>query len=751
MLVRPCVVLDGALTVSEVIARLARQGYWLDSAHPVVRAVIEESAEVLNLPVETVANQLARPFSVVGVAIRRQWYANILWYARPVIEVMVGCYEALDPDQPVFLALDLHEEDSLPLIATPAAGEVPEAEGIVYARGVPVAVALENWGAPVAMAAAVDAADHDSDVRFSRHAADDAEDFGELFSLPASRSPDARASASRGASAGFEPAPPPRDVRAWPRIDAPDYVPAHTSFNVVVGLAMSQQAGVTGGEVVFVPPPGKTSIDVEVALVADGVELVEDSPGVPMGWSRVMTVDVDHPATAQVTFKLKGLEPDAAEPARLVQLEVRYSYDGSVCGTASRRLVIGRADAPDFDLPTDHGTPWLDQPHTASSISVKPDPDAADLTIEIFKPDGNPGKGSYVCRLTSPHALTSPRGPFRIELDDDAMGFAKMIVNQVRAYSSNAIVDNLLVSHGKRIARALGSEVITALREVADCVKPAPPTVLLVSAEPYVPWELAYLDPPLDASRPYYLGAQAIVGRWLRERTGTSDKPPVLPPARISIKHMAVMAGMYKAESGLNNLPEAEAEAKALQKTYDALPLAASLQAVKQLLDARLEHNFERIGGVEAIHFAGHGDYDPTTPDSAVLYLSDGTPLFASLFGSAQYGGAQSPVFFLNACMAGIGDELLGDAGGFPGNCLDGGFGAMLGALWEIDDKVAHQLAIRFWQRVMPIGGGQPEPVGAVLRDLRALYVPDPVKAPTTTYLAYVYYGHPRLTLQMAP
>ena len=159
-----------------------------------------------------------------------------------------------------------------------------------------------------------------------------------------------------------------------------------------------------------------------------------------------------------------------------------------------------------------------------------------------------------------------------------------------------------------------------------------------------------------------------------------------------------------------------------------------------------MSNHGQPIGGVEAVHFAGHGDYDPATPDAAVVYLSDGAPLFASLFGSARYGGDASPMFFLNACMAGIGDELLGDAGGFPGNCLDGGFAGVLGALWEIDDKLAHQVAIDFWKRALPTGGTDPEPVGAILRDLRANYASG---APAATYLAYVYYGHPRLTLRL--
>ena len=122
--------------------------------------------------------------------------------------------------------------------------------------------------------------------------------------------------------------------------------------------------------------------------------------------------------------------------------------------------------------------------------------------------------------------------------------------------------------------------------------------------------------------------------------------------------------------------------------------------------------------GHAIFHFAGHGEFDPAQPDSSVLYLSDGLPLSSILFRSAKYGGAHQPLLFLNACMIGIGGQLLGDMGGFPGNCLKGGFGGVLGALWEVDDVAARTIAIEFWKRAM---GG--EPIGAILRDVRAGYV----------------------------
>ncbi|MEJ2452385.1 MAG: hypothetical protein P8047_17305, partial [Gammaproteobacteria bacterium] len=66
MLVRPCVVLDATMSVSEVITRLAREGYWLNSNHPAVRAVIEETTRLVNKSFEEVENQLAREFIRVG-------------------------------------------------------------------------------------------------------------------------------------------------------------------------------------------------------------------------------------------------------------------------------------------------------------------------------------------------------------------------------------------------------------------------------------------------------------------------------------------------------------------------------------------------------------------------------------------------------------------------------------------------------------------------------------------------------------
>jgi CHAT domain-containing protein len=213
---------------------------------------------------------------------------------------------------------------------------------------------------------------------------------------------------------------------------------------------------------------------------------------------------------------------------------------------------------------------------------------------------------------------------------------------------------------------------------------------------------------------------------------------------------MAVMAAWYQTQSGLRRLPMAEAEATSIVSEHGALALATTAQSMRQFLGASLENGFDRIGGVEAAHFAGHGDFDATRPDASSLFLGDGTPMRSNQFRAARYGGAQQPLLFLNACMLGIGGELLGDMGGFPGNSLRGGFGGVLGALWEIDDDVARDVALEFWRRALPPAPAKGESVGVILRDLRSRFIAAAGALPVPTYLAYVYYGHPRLTLERA-
>ena len=753
MLVRP-VVFDATMTALEALTRLARHGLWHSPTHRGALGYLQKQATRLGIPVEKVAERLRADPARQYVTIRREWRGNVLWYARPVPLVLDRCLASND-DEPLLHALQLQEGDSTPPVEVASLASnrapLPEDGRVVVERGEPVAVSvpapaeLVGRGLPE-----VPWMSTGSEATF-RYRESRGADYNRTASVQPAPAAGVRPDKVRSRL--------PEHVEAWPRLEAPEFAPALQPFDVVVGLSDRAQEKTIGGRMTFKVPDGARELDINVELTCTGADCAD-------GWSRMLRVPVSDPGSVSVTFQLRGHEPPGEEQLHLTMLEVRYVLNGTVCGTASRALAIGASTAsqPPALPPNAPGTPWLSTPPAATRIDFSNDAPVADLTIEIVKADKN-ARGIYSCWLRSPHGLKTPAGPHGIDLGDDARTFASSVVSLVRAMSGDVLIANALDSVGDLVAEKLPRAAVNALREVALATQPNPPTVLLVSADPYVPWELAKIDPPLDASRPPFLGAQAVMGRWLRMSPPSSvealtaaassgaERPPLNPPASIDVRHMAVMAGLYKPPSGLRSLPHAEQEAKDLVLSHRAILLAASPQSLAQLLGARLEHNFDAIGGADAVHFAGHGQFDPGEVDASVLYLSNGKPMSSLLFRSAKYGppNANQPLIFLNACMIGIGAELLGDMGGFPGNCLRGGFGGLLGALWEVDDDLARDIALEFWERALPVNGNAPEPVGEILRDLRARYGSQQGAPPLATYLSYVYYGHPRLRLQRLP
>lgn len=719
-MLKPVISLDAEMTAGAVIERLAANGFWVAADHPSVQPRLALLASRAQRTVDEVAKTLARDADRYGAAIRRQWGARVLWYVRELREVLERCANA--PAHLILLdVMQLHETDAAPTLSLQVGNSIIVPNGLLMDDEGPVAVSLTS-GAPMPpplVSAAIPRPDSEQTTRSA---------------MP------------RG-----EHLPPPTEVPAWPRIDAPDFTPALLPFKVIVGFGAAPQAGVSGAQVILRAAAGVSTIDVTIELsTAPGIQSLD-------GWSRTMTVNLSDVISASVQFTLVGDERMDAWHPLLSTLELRYLVDGTVCGTASKPIIIlhSRDTAP--PVQDARGQSWS-EPAAAVPILLAADDQAPDLTIEISKPDRNAASGQYMCQLFSPHALASQRGPFPMDLGQDAKTFAGAIVEEVRLFAKSPLLDMTLESIGRLVAQRLPAAAFDALREVAAKVFPAVPAVLIVSAEPYVPWELAWVEPPLDAALPGYLGCQALVGRWLRDNDAAASatdgtqapRPATHPIAKLSVRHMAVMAAWYQTQSGMRRLPMAEAEATSIVGEHGALALAATAQSMRQFLGASLENGFDRIGGVEAAHFAGHGDFDATRPDASSLFLGDGTPMRSNQFRAARYGGAQQPLLFLNACMLGIGGELLGDMGGFPGNSLRGGFGGVLGALWEIDDDVAHYVALEFWRRALPPAPAKGEAVGVILRDLRSRFIAAAGAVPVPTYLAYVYYGHPRLTLERA-
>jgi hypothetical protein len=522
-----------------------------------------------------------------------------------------------------------------------------------------------------------------------------------------------------------------RQIEAYPLVEAPRSVEIGQEFEVTVGLVTEADPAVTGAKLRIERPNNEESFRLDVQLVAEGFEA-------PAGWRHSITVITEDPFANSVRVPLRALPLPGDRPVLPTALVVIFMLDGAVVGHASRNITV-RPAAARAPAPTEKASAAETGPIVLDGSAVP-----ADLEIVISKPDRNPASGRYQITFCSRHPIALPAEPLLLELGSDAASFAKGIVDNIAAKPGSKLQERALRGQSKTIADQLPKGFWEPLRAVSNQLAGRMPSVLIVSVDPFIPWELTAMESPLDPKLPSYLGVQTRLGRWLMSPNGK----PRPPKASVQVKAMATMIGRYE---GRDRLPMAEQEGATLRERYKAIAVSATEEDLLQLLDAKLElPTGEEVGGVEAIHVAAHGESDPTVPGSAALFLSDGEPLSPFVFRDASIGTSHEPFLFLNACMVGTSGELLGGTGGYPNACLLAGFRGLLGPLWVVDDGVAHDIALEFYRRAFGSADTPPEQIGSILADLRLRASGARPEEFQPTFLAYAYYGHPELVLQSA-
>ncbi|HYW06313.1 MAG TPA: CHAT domain-containing protein [Longimicrobium sp.] len=526
---------------------------------------------------------------------------------------------------------------------------------------------------------------------------------------PVSSIPPPTAAASEPPPAGAEP-----PTSAYALLDAPETVVAEADFAVTAGLAAVQSSGVIGDRVRL---PASTAYPYVLALqlVAEGFELADG--GV---WRRevIATADAPYPSTV---FHLRA--PAQAEAVRARALRVIYSVGGQTVGFAVRPVATVRTPA-DQPAPPPNPPPAMD-------VGAPTGPVAADLTIHIMRDDEV--RERLLWTVESPHAGVArmPDGGREVACDigGQPREFARQLVQQVNEQQEKKTlksVQALMRGIGKTIANKIPQPVWDAIHAAAVAAG-GPPSILILSEEPHVPWELAAVpEPLLVPGAPPFLGAQANVGRWiLGDRT-----PPIQPPQHLSVAKMAVVWGVYDG-SRWGRLESAEAEATALRDVYGAASVDATLDPVLDCLTG--------TPAAEALHFAIHGIYNPGGIQDG-LVLTDGE----TISDTHVRGGslAARPLVFLNACQVGSGKEVLGDYAGMASAFLDARASAVIAPLWSVKDTVAKDISLAFYGEVF---AGQR--VADVLRRQRARYDTHG----SATYLAYQFFGHPELRISHAP
>lgn len=510
--------------------------------------------------------------------------------------------------------------------------------------------------------------------------------------------------AGTGAGSETEPDPP---RTAYARLESPDVVVIGRSFPLVVGLAPEPVAGVSGPALER-PATSVGPYTLVVQVVADGFRTVG-----PQTWRQELPVTAEAPWPSVVLDLVA--EPASGEvSARAIQ--AIFSVDGQTIGFAVRPVAVVASEAL-------LGAPAVEPSGEPVTMAVPSQADAPDLTIRVVMGTGG-AEGRLLWTFETPHRVGVPDGPVATDIGQRPEAFTRTLIAGVNAREGLPGLYQFLRGVGLTIADNMPPEVPSLLHQVAARAGDRPLRVFLLSEEPYVPWELAVVDPPLDQAAPAFLAAQCDLGRWVLGQR----RPPLPPPTDVTIRTMAVVSGVY--DGRLARLIEAEEEAAQLAERYAA-----------EAVDADAPDILHCLAGspcADVLHFALHGAYD-VEGEAEGLILKDGSYLHPLVVKGTTIEGA--PFVFLNACQVGNGNLVLGDYAGLAQSFLYAGASGVVAPLWSVSDLVAKELALEFYRRALEDGSSP----AAVLRGERGRFGTG--NDASSTYLAYQFFGHPAMRL----
>lgn len=281
-------------------------------------------------------------------------------------------------------------------------------------------------------------------------------------------------------------------------------------------------------------------------------------------------------------------------------------------------------------------------------------------------------------------------GPFtkRIGRTDDFA--ARLSKIQRRQNEADDVVARELSALGLEIAGVIPKELIDGEHALlGQTLQKRSPSILILTDETYIPWELALLSAAAAPTGKRYLGEIAEVGRWpINDHQQT-------PRANLDINNIqAFAAESYSGSKTRQDLPEALNERKFLVDNFQAVSRDATRPAIDAWLGAAQK-------GDETVHMALHGYSDPRANDQN-LVLGDGQLLTPNdLLGVRADGKPRAySLVFLNACQSGTAGQTLGQAAGFPGVLARHGAGAIIAPLWEVKDHEARAFAEGFIRKL---------------------------------------------------
>jgi hypothetical protein len=424
---------------------------------------------------------------------------------------------------------------------------------------------------------------------------------------------------------------------------------------------------------------------------------------------RDITLHPDSDKSSKAAFKIEVVDA-APEDAGPPTLKALFDHRLRASGCVLRTLTI-------------EGTTSSTPPPAPRTIAVQTGPADLDMQITVLQGAGN----TFLVRTQTPHL--EPGGitvtdSWRLP-EDNAEKFVGSCME--------AFIDEYATALGRQVAlRGAGIDFFSAaprkFRELYWRLVDAglkPKTIFVISQERSIPWEL--MIPTRDGEDDddqLPLGVQCAIGRWY-------DDSHLDPDRWIPIHDSLVLAPEYESDQ----LPHAAEEQGLVLKLFPGHPVPATFDKLNA---------FFKNHSASLLHFACHG-VDTTLQSLLLLNNEKLTTTHVRGGGLGAACRAKAPLVFLNACEVGRPGAGLSSPSGFAASLVGAKCGAVIAPLWSVDDEIAHQVAVTFYENVKKTPD---KPFAEIIRDLRAKAYQD---GGEDTYAAYCFYGHPLASAGEAP
>lgn len=259
--------------------------------------------------------------------------------------------------------------------------------------------------------------------------------------------------------------------------------------------------------------------------------------------------------------------------------------------------------------------------------------------------------------------------------------------------------------------------------------------LLVYTDEPYMPWELVHLKPPVGPRQgpPRFLAQQGIV-RW----QFTPFPPPV-----VHVRSGRVRALVPHYADPAFQLTEPAFEEQFLAERLGASRVTPTPTGVSKVL---------RSGRFDLLHFSGHGVADPEDILDAKVLLAGRkrggavVPQYLSATNVSENARRRSdsesgPIVVLNACQVGRGGQQLSTAGGFAKAFLEAGASVFVSCLWSVREQPSRVFVEELYEQLLQ---------GATVAQASLRAREKAREAGDATWLSYVVYARPDAVLDVS-